>query len=116
MVSAAMTIAKVELCDLTAPGPAPCDVPVVRGLLSAPLGASWVVISGVISPPIWLISIVTQLITPLRTTHEPPSGRGRPGLLSTSLLGHSERYPHFQKLNCCHGGRLGTTLHPGPKH
>ena len=39
----------------------------MRGLL----GGSWVVISGAISP---LISIVTLLITPLRTTHEPPSG------------------------------------------
>ena len=30
-----------------------------------------VVISGVISPLIWIISIVTLLITPLITTHEP---------------------------------------------
>ena len=37
------------------------------------LGGSWVVISGVISPLIWVISIVTLLITPLITTHEPPS-------------------------------------------
>ena len=37
------------------------------------LGGSWVVISGVISPLIWVISIVTLLITPLMTTHEPPS-------------------------------------------
>ena len=34
------------------------------------LGGSWVVISGVISP---LICIVTLLITPFITTHEPPS-------------------------------------------
>ena len=33
------------------------------------LGGSWVVISGAISPLIWVISIVTLLIT----THEPPS-------------------------------------------
>ena len=33
------------------------------------LGGSWVVISGVISPLIWVIAIVTLLIT----THEPPS-------------------------------------------
>ena len=36
------------------------------------LGGSWVVINGVISPLIWVISIVTLLIT----THEPPS-RGK---------------------------------------
>ena len=34
------------------------------------LGGSWIVISGVISP---LICIVTLLITPFTTTHEPPS-------------------------------------------
>ena len=37
------------------------------------LGGSWVVISGVISPLICVVSIVTLLITLLRTTHEPPS-------------------------------------------
>ena len=37
------------------------------------LGGSWVVISGVISPLIWAITIVTLLISPLITTHEPPS-------------------------------------------
>ena len=37
------------------------------------LGGSWVVISGAISPVIWVISKVTLLITPLTTTHEPPS-------------------------------------------
>ena len=37
------------------------------------LGYSWVVISRVISPLIWAISIVTLLITPLITTHEPLS-------------------------------------------
>ena len=37
------------------------------------LGGSWVVISGVISPLIWVINTVTLLITPLITTHEPPS-------------------------------------------
>ena len=36
------------------------------------LGGSWVVISGVISPLIWFSTIVTLLITPLITTHEPP--------------------------------------------
>ena len=37
------------------------------------LGGSWVVISGVIRPLIWVISIVTLLITLLITTHEPSS-------------------------------------------
>ena len=37
------------------------------------LGGSWVVINGVISPLIWVITIVTLLIAPLVTTHEPPS-------------------------------------------
>ena len=31
------------------------------------------VLSGVISPLIWVIVTVTRLITPLITTHEPPS-------------------------------------------
>ena len=37
------------------------------------LGGSWVVISGVISPLIRVISIVTRVITLLIITHEPPS-------------------------------------------
>ena len=41
--------------------------------LEALLGGSWVVISGTIGPLIWVISIVTPLITLLITTHEPPS-------------------------------------------
>ena len=36
------------------------------------LGGSWVVITGVVSPLIWVITIVTLLITPLITNHEPP--------------------------------------------
>ena len=54
-----------------------------KGLLSGflslrVLGGSWVVISGVISPLIWVITIVTPppLITPLITTQEPPSRGG----------------------------------------
>ena len=39
------------------------------------LGGSWVGISGVISPLIWVMSIVTLLISLLITTHEPPSSR-----------------------------------------
>ena len=37
------------------------------------LGGSWVVISGVVSPLIWVITLVTLLSTPVITTHEPPS-------------------------------------------
>ena len=37
------------------------------------LGGPWVVIIGVINPLIRVISKVTLLITPLITTHEPPS-------------------------------------------
>ena len=37
------------------------------------LGGSWVVIGGVISPLLWLIGIVTLIITPCITAHEPPS-------------------------------------------
>ena len=40
---------------------------------SSLLGGSWVVISRFISPLIWVIAIVTLIITPLITTHEPPS-------------------------------------------
>ena len=37
------------------------------------LGGSWVVLNGVISPLIWVILTVTLLITPVITTHAPPS-------------------------------------------
>ena len=37
------------------------------------LGGSWAVISGVISPRIWVIIMVTLLITPLITTLKPSS-------------------------------------------
>ena len=47
-----------------------CNVP---WALSCLLGGSWVVINGVISPLIWLNITVTLLVTPLITTHEPPS-------------------------------------------
>ena len=40
------------------------------------LGGSWVVTSGVISPFIWVIVLVTLLIAPLITTPEPPSKVG----------------------------------------
>ena len=47
---------------------APCQLPIspVRFCL-------WLVISGVISPLIWVISIATLLITLLIATYEPPS-------------------------------------------
>ena len=45
-----------------------------------PLEGSGVLISRVISPRIWVISIVTLLITPLITTHEPASGTLNTGL------------------------------------
>ena len=57
-------------------------------------GGSWVVISGVISPRIWVITIVTLLITLLITTHEPPSkeppkqGPVPPSQSSFSLRAH----------------------------
>ena len=41
------------------------------------LGGSWVVISRAISPLSWVILIVTLLITPLITIHEPPSSLGK---------------------------------------
>ena len=37
------------------------------------LGASWVVISGVIGPLTWAMRVVALLITPPTTTREPPS-------------------------------------------
>ena len=40
---------------------------------SGVVGGSWVVIRGVISPLIRVITIVTLLITPLITPREPPS-------------------------------------------
>ena len=49
------------------------QLPGRRGLEPSLLGGSWVVISGVISPLIWVITIVTLPKTLLITTHEPPS-------------------------------------------
>ena len=47
------------------------------------LGASWVVVGGVIGLLIWVILAATLLITPILTTHEPPS-RGLDLLLRVS--------------------------------
>ena len=38
--------------------------------VSRVLGGSWVVVSGVISPLFWVVSMITVLITPLITIHE----------------------------------------------
>ena len=53
------------------------------------LGGSWVVISGVISRVTILITHIRGLISPLITTHEPPSMTSRPGgpLKQVSLFG-----------------------------
>ena len=50
----------------------------LRSALRKVLGGSWVVISGVISPVIWVITIVILLITLLITNHEPPSTSCKP--------------------------------------
>ena len=47
-----------------APGP---------GIMSSLLGGSWVVVSGVISRVTIAITYIRGVITPLMTTHEPPS-------------------------------------------
>ena len=54
----------------------PSEKPFARVLL----GGSWVDISEAILPLIWVISIVTLLITPLITSHEPASAYTTPQL------------------------------------
>ena len=54
--------------------------------LSRVLGGSWVVISGDISPLIWVISIVTLLRTLLRATHHKYSLSGDLLLQSGCIL------------------------------
>ena len=51
-------------------------------ILKIAVGGSGVVISRVISPVIWVISIVTLRITLLITSHEPPSMQPGPDLLT----------------------------------
>ena len=51
------------------------------------LGGSWVVINGVISHLIWVITIVTLLITPLLTTPETPSKLRTSYILSKQSAG-----------------------------
>ena len=57
------------------------------------LGGSWVVISGVVSLLIWVITIVALLLTPLITTHEPPSRLPRSNLLPLFLSQQEAGYP-----------------------
>ena len=54
---------------------------------------SWVVVSRVISLLKWVITIVTLLITPLITTHEPPGTR-KHGVKTSAVL-------------CCGGKKTG---------
>ena len=58
------------------------------------LGGAWVVISGVISRLIWVLSIVTLLVSPLITTQEPPSRvcmKGqKPGTYTVQRSTHSQ--------------------------
>ena len=49
----------------------------MRAFRALLLGGSWVVISGVTSPLIWVISIFTLRTIPIITTHEPPSTQER---------------------------------------
>ena len=46
---------------------------ILSGSVGTLRGGSWVVISGVRSPLTILITLLRGLITPLKTTHEPPS-------------------------------------------
>ena len=58
----------------------------LRGCCQDLLGGSWLVISGVISPLIRAITILTLLKTPLISTPEPPSGALFKMLFVTVLL------------------------------
>ena len=55
----------------------------IVGVLGS-LGGSWVVVGGVISPLICMISTVTLLITLLISSHEPPSS-----VLDPQMLRHT---------------------------
>ena len=57
----------------------PCKYQAGLRRCCALLGGSWVVISGVISRVTIVITQIRGLITPLITTHEPPSRLGRVG-------------------------------------
>ena len=65
------------------------------------LGGSWVVISGVLCPLIWVIIIDTLLVTPLITTDEPPSGPVHvpiSGLRSLAVNPRAQKQPGFPKV------------------
>ena len=51
------------------------------------IGSLWVVISRVINLLIWLITVVTLLITPLTTTHFSPSRGGATGVQGLETRG-----------------------------
>ena len=56
------------------------------------LKGSWVVISGAISLLIWFIIMVTLFITPLITTHEPPSAAFRASMAAGRPVVNSTRH------------------------
>ena len=57
-------------------------------MLQLLLEGSWVVISGLIGPLIWVVIMVALLVAPLITTHEPPSRLLESlGVYSTSVPG-----------------------------
>ena len=80
------------------------------------LGGSWVVISGVIGPHIWVIVIVPYFLTPLIATHEPPSMERQPNKKSARALSPSTQpsaragsaSSGSSPCGCCRG--LGTKL------
>ena len=81
-------------------------------LVALLLGGSWVVISGVRSKVTILITLVRGLITPLITTHEPPSTTLR--LHATRALAPPGRRPmlhyrpsKFSELELCNSGTIG---------
>ena len=86
-------------------------------LLVALFGGSGVVISGVISLLIWVISIDTLLITLLITTHEPPSrssiAQTGLGVFAGSTLTLAQGRHGFQATSPTtgHSGSSGTELH-----
>ena len=76
------------------------------------LGGSWVVISGVIRPLIWVLSIVTLPITLLITTHEPPSS-GKP-TTQIPAYSHLVRWASPRKASALQQEYLGSSPTWGP--
>ena len=77
-------------------------LPYKDGRGPSPLGGSWVVLSGIISPLIRVISIGTLLITLLITTHEPPSRRSSLRVFKSLAL-HLKANRHRQCRPSDHG-------------